>query len=518
MPRSLLAILIALVPVSAGAEARFEPRPLPEHVYDGDWEHFVGGGVAAFDCNGDALPELYAAGGANPAQLMVNRTGARGGALRFEAATPEPLALTGVIGAYPLDIDGDGRLDLAILRVGENLLMQGQGNCAFRPFEGLGFTSGERWTTAFSATWEGGADLPTLAFGNYVDRSDPEGPFEACDVNLLYRPEGDAYGAPITLEPGFCALSMLFSDWGRRGRADLRVSNDRHYYVRGGQEQMWAMEPAPRLYGPADGWRDHQLWGMGIAARDLDGDGMAEVFLTSMGDQRLQVLEPGANGPSFADAGYEAGATAQRPYTGGDGRPSTGWHAAFGDVQNDGWPDLFVAKGNVEQMPGSAMEDPNNLLLGGPGLRFSEIGLEAGVASMARGRGAALADLNLDGRLDLAVVNRRAPMELYQNVSDGAGGWLLLDIRQPGPNARAVGAFVELRAGRRLWTQEIMVGGGHAGGVAGPLHFGLGGAEQADLTVIWPDGATSDPVTVTPGQMLRVTRVPGGGAPSIDPY
>ncbi|TBX28640.1 CRTAC1 family protein [Nioella sediminis] len=488
----------------AVADPLFAPRQIAPHSYEGGWEHFVGGGVAAFDCNGDNLPELYAAGGENPAQLFLNRSDP-GGDLAFDAVD-SALSLTGVIGAYPLDIDSDGVMDLAILRVGENTLMRGLGNCAFAPFEGIGFQTDARWTTAFSATWEAGQTLPTLAFGNYVDRSDPEGPFEACDVNHLYRPEGDSYTPPLPLAPGFCALSMLFTDWGRQGRADLRVSNDRHYYVRGGEEQMWAMEPEPRLYGPQDGWNSHQLWGMGIASRDLDGDGLSEVYLTSMGDQRLQALSEGADGPSYLDAPYESGATAHRPYTGGDGRPSTGWHAVFGDVDNDGWADLFVAKGNVEQMPGSAMEDPNNLLMGSPEGRFTEAGLQAGVASLHRSRGAALADMNGDGLLDLAVLNRHMPLELYQNVTPGAGAWLLVDVIQAGPNRNAVGAFVELRIADRTWTQEITVGGGHAGGVAGALHFGLGDAETAEIRVIWPDGESGDWQPVEVNQRLTLAR------------
>ena len=486
------------------ADPLFAPRQIAPHSYEGGWEHFVGGGAAAFDCNGDNLPELYAAGGENPAQLYLNRSDP-GSDLVFDAVD-SALSLTGVIGAYPLDIDSDGAMDLAILRVGENALMRGLGECHFAPFEGIGFQTDARWTTAFSATWEAGQTLPTLAFGNYVDRSDPEGPFEACDINQLYRPEGDSYTPPLPLEPGFCALSMLFTDWGRQGRADLRVSNDRHYYVRGGEEQMWAMEPEPRLFGPEDGWNSHQLWGMGIASRDLDGDGLSEVYLTSMGDQRLQALSEGADGPSYLDAPYESGATAHRPYMGGDGRPSTGWHAVFGDVDNDGWDDLFVAKGNVEQMPGSAMEDPNNLLMGSPEGRFTEAGLQAGVASLHRSRGAALADLNGDGLLDLAVLNRHMPLELYQNVTPGAGAWLLVDVIQAGPNRNAVGAFVELRIADRTLTQEITVGGGHAGGVAGPLHFGLGDAETAEIRVIWPDGESGDWQPVEVNQRLTLAR------------
>ncbi len=500
-----LIVLASLSASVAVADPVFIPRPAPAHVYDGGWEHFVGGGLASFDCSGDGLPELYAAGGANPAQLFLN-TSALSSPVSF-SPTPLPgLDFTGVIGAYPLDIDSDGHTDLAILRVGENYLMRGLGSCEFEPFETLGFVDAGDWTTAFSATWEEGQSLPTLAFGNYVDRNDPNGPFEACDYNYLYRSDGDDYLAPLRLEPGFCALSILFSDWGRLGRADLRVSNDRHYYVRGGQEQMWAMEAQPRLYSSNDGWQSHMLWGMGIASRDLTGDGISEVYLTSMGDQRFQVLANDPNGPTFFDAPYESGATAHRPYTGGDGRPSTGWHAVFGDVDNDGYADLFVAKGNVEQMPGSAMSDPNNLLMGSASGQFREAGLEANIATMDRSRGAVLTDLNGDGLLDLAVVNRRANLELYENTTEATGNWLQVDLSQTGTNRDAVGAFVELRTDNRLWTQEVTIGGGHAGGSLGPVHFGTGEASELELRVIWPDGLIGEWQTVGPNQRLSVVR------------
>ena len=497
-----LLLLTTALPAHA-AEPRFIERAADlgiAHVYDGGWEHFVGGGVASFDCNGDDLPELYAAGGANPAMLLRNTS--TPGTLAFADETPEGLALTGVTGAYPLDIDGDGHLDLVILRVGENRVMKGGPDCEFAP---MPFDSADRWTTAFSAMWEGGATLPTLAFGNYVDRTDPEGPFEACDTNTLYRPDGGAYGAALPLAPGYCALSMLFTDWGRRGRADLRVSNDRHYYVRGGAEQMWAMEDAPRLYTAGDGWRDHALWGMGIASRDITGDGLPEIYLTSMGDQRLQVLASEA-GPRYEDAPYDTGATAHRPYTGGDGRPSTGWHAAFGDVDNDGRDDLFVAKGNVEQMPSNAADDPDNLLMQGADGRFVEAGAAAGLASMARGRGAVVADLDLDGRLDIAVVNRRAPMRIYRNVTAQAGGWLLLSLSQSAPNVDAVGAFIEVETAAGMQTREVTVGGGHVGGSAGWHHFGLGEADTARARVIWPDGTASDWREIAANGRTRIAR------------
>ncbi|MEM6618010.1 MAG: CRTAC1 family protein [Pseudomonadota bacterium] len=504
---SAILLLSAALPAGAAwaeattAPVAFRPVEMPAHAYVGGWEHFVGGGVAVFDCDGDGLPELYAAGGSAPAALMRNRSD---GAVRFEAATPDALALTGVTGAYPLDIDGDGVLDLAILRAGENVLMQGKGDCGFEPMA-MGFTSADRWTTAFSATWEPGATRPTLAFGNYVDRTDPDGPFRACDVHSFYRPDGDGYGAPVELAPGFCALSMLFTDWDRAGRADLRVSNDRHYHGDEGEEQMWAMEGAPRLYTAADGWRRHVLWGMGIASRDIDGDGRAEVMLSSMGDQRLQYRD--GDGPAYADVAFEEGTTAHTPYAGADaGKPSTGWHVEFGDVQNDGRDDLFIAKGNVDSMEMAAMADLNNLLIAQSDGSFAEAGASAGVASPHRGRGAALADLDGDGRLDLVVVNRRAPLEVWQNVTENAGRWLAVDVAMSGSNTRAVGGFIEVDDGSRIHLREIIVGGGHAGGQAGRHHFGLGAAQTVRLRVIWPGGEPSPWQEVTTNATVRVDR------------
>ncbi|MEZ5720845.1 MAG: CRTAC1 family protein [Paracoccaceae bacterium] len=499
----LRALVFAMVPGIALAGPVFTPVEVPASVYDGGWEHFVGGGVSAFDCNGDRFPELFASGGSNKAKLLLNETGTPGNMPVFRDATPEVLARTGVTGAYPLDIDGDGVVDLAIMRVGENLPLKGGPDCSFAPFD-RGFDSGAHWTTSFTATWEPGHSLPTLFFGNYVDRDNPDGPFEACDANQLYREENGVYSAPIPLEPGYCALSALFSDWDRTGRADLRLSNDRQYYVRAGQEELWQMGPRPRLYSEAEGWRRQSLWGMGIASRDVNGDGLPDVYLSTMGDQKLQLREPG--GPVWKDVAFAMGTAAQRPHLGDDGRPSTGWSIVFGDVDLDGRDDVFIAKGNVEQMPSNAMEDPNNLLMQQPDGSFREASVEAGVASLARSRGAVLADLNLDGRLDLAVVNRRVPMEVYANTTATDGHWLAVDLRQPGPNTRAVGAWLDLRLGDRVIAREVTVGGTHASGVALPEHFGLGDATRAELRVTWPDGAATDWLLVEADCTVRITR------------
>ena len=505
--------LTVLLPAIAGADPaapRFidQSAALPvAHAYSGGWEHFVGGGVAVFDCNGDGRPEILAAGGTEPARLFLNRTAGPGAPFTFAPGDGLP-ELSETTGAYPLDIDGDGLVDLAVLRVGPNRVLRGLGDCRFEEATAaFGLDFPDRWTASFSATWEGGQALPTLAFGNYVDRTDPDGPFEACDVNELYRPGGDRYDARRDLAPGFCALSMLFSDWTRQGRADLRVSNDRHYYVRGGTEQMWRMGAEPRLLGAEDGWPAISIWGMGIASRDITADGRPDLVLTSMADQ-LMLLSDGATG--YRTAPYAMGAAAQRPHAGDDGRPSTGWTAVFGDVDNDGADDLFIAKGNVDQMPSNAIHDPNNLLMRQEDGSFAERSVEAGVATTARSRGAALADFDGDGRLDLVVVNRRAPIELYRNATEGGGNWIEVAPRQAGANGFAVGAWLELDCeGAPPVEREITVGGGHAGGTLLPEHFGLGAVDHVRLRVIWPDGQRSDWVDTTVNRRIELWRGEG---------
>ncbi len=519
------ALLGAAALVCAQGIAQEATPPIPSFVdetvssgissrYDGEWEFMVGGGVAGFDCNDDGFPELYLAGGSNKAQLYLN-TSSRGGALKFKR-DPGNLAVTGVTGAYPLDVDSDGRVDLVVLRVGENIVFRGLGNCRFaRANEAWGFQGGDDWSVGFSATWERGNRFPTLAVGNYIDRSKTEFPWGSCTPNTLQRPVSPSsarLGAPSLLKPSYCALSLLFSDWNRSGTPSLRVANDREYY-KGGQEQLWKLESgkAPALYTAAEGWRKLQIWGMGIASEDLDGDGFPEYYLTSMADQKLQTLAAGATAPSYADAALKRGVTAHRPYIGDQSHPSTGWHAQFADVNNDTRSDLFIAKGNIAKMPDFALEDPNNLLLGQPDGSFLEVGDKAGVASTRRGRGAQLVDLNLDGNLDLVVVNRWDKAEVWRNAGTTAKqNWLELRPRQDAPNRDAVGAWVEVQVGSRVLRHELTVGGGHASGSLGWMHFGLGNATTARVRVQYPGAAFGDWQDVNAGGFYLLER---GAAP-----
>lgn len=465
--------------------------------YDGDWFYMVGGGVAAFDCNDDGYADMLLPGGESKAQLYRN-TSTRGGPLTF-APQASGLELDSVSGAYPADIDGDGITDLIVLRVGENVAMRGLGDCKFeRANEAWGFDGGDAWHTALALTWEKGAAWPTVAVGTYIDRAEEISPWGSCTPNTLHRPGAPGtFTAPMLLKPSFCALSMLFTDWNRSGTPSLRVSNDREYYE-GGQEQMWTLAPGaePKLLTPAEGWKTLRIWGMGIASTDLDGDGYPEYFLTSMADNKLQTLTTPSGDPGpkadYKDIAFAKGVTAHRPYFGDDLRPSTAWHAQFEDVNNDGLMDLFVAKGNVAEMPDFAMHDPDNLLLQTPEGKFVEQGNTAGIANNGNARGAALADFNMDGLLDLVVVNRWTSAQIWRNTSADLGHWVGIRLKQDAPNIDAIGAWIEVKRGDATMRRELTVGGGHAGGQLGWMHFGLGDATATSVSVVWPDGTRSE--------------------------
>jgi hypothetical protein len=252
---------------------------------------------------------------------------------------------------------------------------------------------------------------------------------------------------------------------------------------------------------------------MGIASQDITGDGYPEVYLTSQADNKLQTLAGDPEQPRYEDIALRRGVTAHRPYAGDTTQPSTAWHAEFQDVNNDGFMDLFVAKGNVEAMADYAARDPSNLLIGQADGSFVEGAPDAGIVSYARARGAALADFNLDGLLDLVVVNRRENVSLFRNVGSGSAGhpepmgnWIALRLQEPGANRDAIGAWIEVEAGGRTVSREVTVGGGHAGGQLGWIHLGLGDAERARVTVGWPDGEVGPAIDVTANTFAVIER------------
>jgi hypothetical protein len=224
-------------------------------------------------------------------------------------------------------------------------------------------------------------------------------------------------------------------------------------------------------------------------------------------------LTTGPGQPTYRDIALKRGVTAAQPFTGGDVRPSTAWHPEFEDVNNDGFIDLFISKGNVGAMPDYANRDPSNLFLGQPDGIFKESAEAAGVLNYARGRGAVLADFALDGMQDLVEVNYGEQARIWRNIGAGdaerpvaMGSWLAIQLSESGPNRNAIGAWIEVQVGKTTLRRELTIGGGHAGGQLGWTHFGLGQAHSAQVRVQWPDGEVGPWLRASANQFVVIER------------
>ena len=340
------------------------------HAYTGDWTHYVGGGVAAFDCDLDGDPDLFFAGGASPSTLYRNDSAP--GTLRFSAVVDSALVETGVTGAYPLDIDGDGTMDLTVLLLGANRLYRGLGECRFADAgEAWGVPGGDagpppsapfgKATTGYRLSPSATTSIATC--GPPCTRpSATQAPAQRrrglpgqCPVPPGRRGRGNLRAGDWAQPRPLPALDALFRTGAARGVPNSGSATDRFYHEDTGEEQLLAPGHAALALRARRRLAAAQDLGHGDREPRPHRRWVPDYFLSNMGANRLRTLAPGSiAGPEFREIAFDHGVEARRPHAGRDERPSTAWHSQFADVNNDGWIDLFVAKGNVEEMEEAA--------------------------------------------------------------------------------------------------------------------------------------------------------------------
>ncbi len=478
------------------------------------------GGVAVLDYDGDGWMDLFLLNGStleglrtgqHPASKLY-RNNRKGG---FEdVSTRSGLTRDGWgMGAAVGDYNNDGRPDLFLTYFTGAALYRNNGDGAFTDVTSeAGVSNPGRWGTSAAFGDYDHDGFLDLYVANYVDLdlenlpAFGSGPFcqyrgiaVSCGPrglkgsrDRMYRNQGDGtfrdVSNSLNIDPeGHYGLGVIWADATGDGCLDLYVANDSSpsLFYRGDCKGGLTENGVAAGIAYSDDGREQA--GMGVDFGDYDRDGRPDLVKTNFSDDTNNLYRNQGDG-EFTDMAGPAG-------FGPVSIPFLGFGVRFFDFDNDGWKDVFVANGHVNpQMDAHSFGvsyAQRALLFHNTGNgRFEEIGQRVGAAMKAArvSRGAAVADFDNDGRLDLVITNLDASPVLLRNAS-AAGNWLRIRSVGGKSNRDGYGARVEVTAGGVTQADEVRAGSSYASSSDPRLHFGLGKAARADRVVVrWPSG------------------------------
>jgi len=486
----------------------------------------TGSGAAWVDYDNDGLLDAFLVSGEGSTNRLYRNRGER----RFEDVT-ETAALQSEgwgQGVCAGDYDNDGFADLFVTYWGPNRLYR---NIEGKRFEEVAEEAGlaqdrKRYNTGcafldydrdgdldlfvanylkfdFNTTPRPG-DNPYCFYRNAPTACGPRGlPFE---TNLLYRNNGDGVFEDVSDTSGISvpkrnyALGVVTGDFNDDGWTDLYVACDRTpsiFYV---NQRDGTFEDEAVLRGTAFNEDGQALSGMGVAAADYNNDGLSDIFRTNFSDERSTLYRNRGKG-DYDEATVAAGMGMNTRYV--------GWGVGFLDFDNDGWKDVLLVNGHVapevERIEGDIRYRQRSIVYRNRGEgRFEDVSPRAGAGILERhaGRGAAFADFDNDGSVDVLINSQNEPPALLTNRPGKSPSWVVLRLAGTKSNRSAIGARVRLRAGELELVDEVRGGGSYLSQNDLRLHFGLGEAEAVDeVEILWPNGATQ---TI---QRLEVNRV-----------
>jgi hypothetical protein len=427
------------------------------------------------------------------------------------------------------DADGDGDLDLFVTNVGRDQLLANQGGGRFADASAAAGFEHRGWSTSagfFDADRDGDLELFVARYLEWSKEGelvcmDPLARPDYCSPknyktparSLLYRNEGGGRFADVSRASGVwespaTGLGVAMGDLDADGWLDVFVAND------GMPNHLW------QNHGDGTFANVAMLAGCGVDVNGLPKAGMGILLSDLDQDLDLDVLVCNLKGESDSyyrnEGGYFTDRTAAVALA-SISKPFTRFGVALGDFDQDGTRDLYEANGRVERQatpgPGDPYAEPNLLLRGLPDGRFEEVLPRGGTRELlvATSRAAAQGDVDGDGALDLLVVNRDGPAQLFLNRTSGRGGWIAFRVRERG-GADALGAVLTLELGGQRLRRDVAAAYGYLSSHDPRVHLGLGSLARVDsVEVRWVDGTSERFGSFEAGKVHELRR--GEGTP-----
>jgi hypothetical protein len=425
----------------------------------------AGHGVGFPDLDGDGDPDFVCLGSPTGIVGIYENDGAGFFTSRSAGSgIPALLHATGVIAA---DIDGDSDLDLFVACWdAPNVLLQNDGGFQFTDITQAAGVGDAGRSTGCAFTDFDGDGFVDLYVANMTG-------FQQTFPDRFYRNLGNGQfqnlAPALGIDFGTFTWQAVFFDYDRDADSDLYVSNDKGWLTCDSNNFLYENDGGSFVDVTTPSGAGICLDSMGVAVGDFDGNGFQDVYCTNIpggnallmnrGDKTFVEFETAAGVASFA----------------------TGWGALFFDWDNDGYQDLYVCN----------QDAPNRLYEFDGTWPCTDIAATAGVDIGNDSYCLAVADIDADGDLDLALETAGGPVELFINHEGEQRSWARFRVIGQGANTAAIGATVDVRTGATWRTREVMSGTGFKCQNDLARHFGLGSATSLDEVVVtWPGGTT----------------------------
>ena len=532
---------LALAPLLAGARCGPAPAALPPGSGDGSvrftevaasagisyrWEiagkrplnilQTIGNGCAFLDYDNDGNLDILLVG---PKPVLYKGDGHG----KFVDVTKE----TGLdrvkdcLGVAVGDIDSDGFPDVYLTAYRGGFLLHNEGGKAFKDITEDSGIGPQPWgTSATFADFDGDGRLD-LYIGNYADFG--PGKDQLCPQQGVPTSCGPRHYTPV---PGsmwknagagkFLKMPLAGASGRNLGAAAALLGSDRRPTLALANDELPGdlLTPAAsgsgvyKNTGPLAGTaydKDGNVHGgMGTDWGDYDNDGRLDLFVATFENEAKCLYR--SDGAVFNEVSVST-------LLAGPTRPWVAFGSKFLDVDNDGWLDLAIANGhvqdNIQQIEKTMPYRQSTQLLRGTGgapPTFEDISKNAGAAFSAPivGRGLATGDFDNDGRMDLLVVDSEGAPLLLRNDSEKVGHWLGLRLLTGGRDA--YGARVTVRAGGRALLRHCHADGSYMSSSDPRVHIGLGTATRIDsVEILWPSGKKTTLTDVLPDKYVTVT-------------